>query len=101
MAGKAELVERVAELTGYPKTQVAMTYDLLFELVSEALAANDKVTIPNFGTFQISARPARVGRNPATGEPITISASRSVRSSLFLKTHLYNRYSLPNWQICL
>ncbi len=35
MAGKAELVDRVAELTGYPKTQVAMTYDLLFELMSE------------------------------------------------------------------
>jgi DNA-binding protein HU-beta len=79
MAGKAELVERVAELTGYPKTQVAMTYDLLFELVSEALVENDKVTVPNFGTFQISARPARVGRNPATGEAITISASKSVR----------------------
>jgi DNA-binding protein HU-beta len=79
MAGKAELVDRVAELTGYPKTQVAMTYDLLFELISEALTENDKVTVPNFGTFQISKRPARAGRNPATGEAITISASRSVR----------------------
>ena len=79
MAGKAEIVERVAELTGYPKTQVAMTYDLLFELVSEALAENEKVTVPNFGTFQITERPARAGRNPATGEAIKISASRSVR----------------------
>ena len=59
MAGKAELVDRVAELTGYPKTQVAMTYDLLFELMSEALAENDKITVPNFGTFQISERPLR------------------------------------------
>ena len=79
MAGKAEVVDRVAELTGYPKTQVAMTYDLLFELMSEALAENDKVAVPNFGTFQISERPARTGRNPATGEPITIAASKSVR----------------------
>ncbi len=79
MAGKAELVEKVAELTGYPKTQVAMTYDLLFELISEALVQNDKITIPNFGTFQITERPARAGRNPATGEAITIAASRSVR----------------------
>ena len=79
MAGKADVVDRIAELTGYPKTQVAMTYDLLFELVSEALIAADKVTVPNFGTFQISERPARQGRNPATGEPITISASKSVR----------------------
>ncbi len=79
MAGKAELVDRVAELTGYPKTQVAMTYDLLFELMSEGLAEDDKVTVPNFGTFQVTARPARAGRNPATGEAITISASKSVR----------------------
>ncbi len=79
MAGKAELVDRVAELTGYAKTQVAMTYDLLFELMSEALAEDDKVTVPNFGTFQVTARPARVGRNPATGEAITIAASKSVR----------------------
>ena len=79
MAGKAELVDRVAELTGYPKTQVAMIYDLLFELMSEALAEKDKVTVPNFGTFQISERPERAGRNPATGEAITIAASRSVR----------------------
>jgi DNA-binding protein HU-beta len=79
MAGKAELVDRVAELTGYAKTQVAMTYDLLFELMSEALAEDDKVTVPNFGTFQVTARPARAGRNPATGEAITIAASKSVR----------------------
>ena len=79
MAGKAEMVERVAELTGYPKTQVAMTYDLLFELMSEALAEDDKVTVPNFGTFQVTQRPARAGRNPATGEAITIAASKSVR----------------------
>mgnify|MGYP001812606632 CR=1 FL=1 len=79
MAGKAELVERVAELTGYPKTQVAMTYDLLFELMTEALAADEKITVPNFGTFQVSERPARTGRNPATGEPIEIAASKSVR----------------------
>ncbi|MEJ2581297.1 MAG: HU family DNA-binding protein [Acidobacteriota bacterium] len=79
MAGKAELVDRVAELTGYPKTQVAMTYDLLFELISESLVAGEKVTVPNFGTFQVTERPARAGRNPATGEAITIAASRSVR----------------------
>jgi DNA-binding protein HU-beta len=79
MAGKAELVERVAELTGYPKTQVAMTYDLLFELMSEALAEDDKVTVPNFGTFQVTQRPARAGRNPATGAAITIAASKTIR----------------------
>ena len=43
------------------------------------LAKGDKVAVPNFGTFQVSARPARVGRNPATGAPIQIAASKTVR----------------------
>lgn len=79
MAGKADLVDRIAELTGIPKTRVAMCYDTLFELMTEALTKGDKVTVPSFGTFMISERPSRQGRNPATGEPITIAASRTVR----------------------
>jgi DNA-binding protein HU-beta len=82
MSGKAEIVDRVAELTGYPKTQVAMTYDLLFEVMCDQLATGDKITVPNFGTFQISERPARAGRNPATGETIQIAASKGVRFKL-------------------
>jgi DNA-binding protein HU-beta len=79
MAGKAELVDRIANLTGIPKTHVAMVFDSLFDLTSDALATGDKVTVPNFGTFVVSERGARQGRNPATGQPITISASKSVR----------------------
>jgi DNA-binding protein HU-beta len=79
MAGKADMVERIAELTGYPKTHVAMTYDILFELIGEALAEDEKVAIPNFGIFQVSKRPARTGRNPATGAEIQIAASKTVR----------------------
>ena len=79
MAGKADFVDKIAELTGMPKTQVAMCYDRLFELTGEALAGGDKVTVPNFGTFQVAARPARQGRNPATGQKITIAASKTVR----------------------
>jgi DNA-binding protein HU-beta len=79
MAGKADLVERIAGLTGIPKTHVAMVYDSIFEISVEMLAEGDKVSVPNFGTFMLSERPERQGRNPATGEPITIRASKSVR----------------------
>jgi DNA-binding protein HU-beta len=79
MAGKADVVDRIAELTGIPKTRVAMCYDTLFELLGEALAKGDKVAVPNFGTFQVSSRPARTGRNPATGATIQIAASKTVR----------------------
>lgn len=79
MAGKADMVDRIAELTGMPKTRVALCYDTLFDLMSESLGKGDKVAVPNFGTFQISERPARKGRNPATGEEIKIAASKGVR----------------------
>ena len=79
MAGKADIVDRIADLTGFPKTQVALSYDTLFELVGEALAAGEKVSVPSFGAFQISERAARQGRNPATGKTITIRASKTVR----------------------
>lgn len=79
MAGKADFVDRIADLTGFPKTHVAMIYDSLFELMGEALAADDKVAVPNFGIFQVSTRPARTGRNPATGAEIQIAASKTVR----------------------
>ena len=77
MAGKAELVDRIAELTGIPKTHIAMVYDNIFDLTGEMLAEGDKVTVPNFGTFMITERPERQGRTPATGAAITISASKS------------------------
>lgn len=79
MAGKADLVDRIADLTGIPKTHVAMVYDSIFETTGELLAEGEKISVPNFGTFMISARPERQGRNPATGAPITIRASKSVR----------------------
>jgi DNA-binding protein HU-beta len=79
MAGKAELVDKIAERTGMPKTRVALCYDYLFELMGEELAKGGKVAVPNFGTFQVAERPARKGRNPATGKPIKIAASKTVR----------------------
>jgi DNA-binding protein HU-beta len=78
MAGKADVVDRIAELTGMPKTRVALCYDTLFELMGEALAAGDKVPVPNFGTFQVTHRKARTGRNPQTGAVIHIGPSKGV-----------------------
>jgi DNA-binding protein HU-beta len=78
MAGKAEVVDRIAELTGIPKTRVALCYDMVFELIGDALAAGDKVAVPNFGTFQVTERKARTGRNPQTGAVIHIGPSKGV-----------------------
>ena len=79
MIGKGDIVERVAELTGYPKTRVALVYETIFELMAEALASGEQVSVPGFGGFFVSERKARQGRNPLTGEPIQIAASKTVR----------------------
>jgi len=79
MAGKAEIINRIVELTGYPRTRVAMVYDTIFELVGEELARGENVSIPNFGTFSVSERAARQGRNPQTGEMMNIPPSKVVR----------------------
>jgi DNA-binding protein HU-beta len=78
MAGKAEVVDRIADLTGIPKTRVALCYDMVFELIGDALAHGDKVAVPNFGTFQVTERKARTGRNPQTGAVIHIGPSKGV-----------------------
>jgi DNA-binding protein HU-beta len=78
MAGKAEIVDRIADLTGIPKTRVALCYDMVFELIGDALAEGDKVAVPNFGTFQVTERKARTGRNPQTGAVIHIGPSKGV-----------------------
>jgi len=79
MAGKAEVVDKIAERTGMPKTRVALCFDYMFELMGEELAKGGKVAIPSFGTFHVAERPARKGRNPATGKQIKIAASKTVR----------------------
>jgi DNA-binding protein HU-beta len=78
MAGKADLVDQIAELTGIPKTRVALCYDMVFEMIGDALAEGDKVAVPNFGSFQVTERKARMGRNPQTGEAIHIGPSKGV-----------------------
>ncbi|MBS4750670.1 DNA-binding protein [Granulicatella sp. zg-ZJ] len=76
MANKAELVERVANETGFTKKDVAITVDALFESIQEILAAGQKVQIIGFGNFEVRERAARKGRNPQTGEEIEIKASK-------------------------
>lgn len=79
MAGKAEIVDRIAELTGYPRTRVALVYDSIFELMTETLAEGESVSVPNFGSFFVSERAARQGRNPQTGEALAIAPSKNIR----------------------
>jgi DNA-binding protein HU-beta len=73
---KAELVAKIASEAGITKSQAEKAVDGFFSAVSDALAAGDKITLVGFGTFSVSARSQREGRNPRTGAKIKIPASK-------------------------
>jgi DNA-binding protein HU-beta len=80
MASKADLVNSVLDsVDGLTRRQAAAAFEAVFEAISAALKSGDSAKIPGFGSFSVSERSARKGRNPATGEAITIKASKSVR----------------------
>ncbi|MEO5377801.1 MAG: HU family DNA-binding protein [Magnetococcus sp. DMHC-6] len=73
---KTELVDMVSEQIGLTKIQTAAAVDAVFSTIQTALANGDQVGIIGFGTFTVSARSARTGRNPQTGKPLEIAAGR-------------------------
>jgi len=75
---KVELVEAVAEKAGLTKADATRAIDATFEAITESLKKGDKVTLVGFGTFDVSKRAAREGRNPKTGEPVQIAARNAV-----------------------
>ena len=75
---KVELVEAVATATGLTKADATRAIDATFDAITEALKKGDKITLIGFGTFSVSKRDARTGRNPLTGEPVNIPARNAV-----------------------
>ena len=75
---KQELVEKMAEKAGITKADAARAVDATFEVITGALAKGDKVPLVGFGTFAVSERAAREGRNPRTGETVKIAARKAV-----------------------
>ena len=73
---KADLIERMANSAGITKTAAAVALDSLTAGITKSLKSGEKVTLVGFGTFSVSQRKARVGRNPQTGAAIRIAAKR-------------------------
>lgn len=76
---KADLIDEVAESAGVTKQQAEGVLDAFFNTTKVAVAAGDRVAWPSFGAFSTTARKARTGRNPRTGEPVKIAASTAVK----------------------
>ncbi|CAA7620669.1 HU, DNA-binding transcriptional regulator, beta subunit [Candidatus Terasakiella magnetica] len=73
---KNDLVTAVATAAGLSKADAAKAVDSVFQAITSALTSGDDVRLVGFGTFAVAARAASEGRNPRTGDKITIPASK-------------------------
>ena len=73
---KKELIERIAEEAGTPRSEAQRYFEAFEEVVTEALKAGEEVQITGFGKFSVRQREAREGRNPQTGQKMKIAAQK-------------------------
>jgi integration host factor subunit alpha len=76
---KAEIVQRIVQETVYTSAQAAKAVEAIFAVIKTDLQQGGPVILRRFGTLQVRAKRARIGRNPKTGDPAAIAARRVVR----------------------
>ena len=74
---KSELINALAAKTEFTKKDAEKSLNAFIEVINENLAKGEKIQLVGFGTFEVKNRPARVARNPRTGEEIKIAASKA------------------------
>lgn len=78
---KSELIDAIATKADVTKAVAARSLDAVMASIQDALVSGDTVSLIGFGNFSVAARPARTGRNPKTGEPMEIAASKTAKFS--------------------
>lgn len=76
---QAELIAAIAGMSGAKQTTVKEVLAAMSTITRDAMTRGDELTLPGIGKMTVKDRPARTGRNPATGESIEIPAKRTVR----------------------
>jgi DNA-binding protein HU-beta len=79
MAGKGDVINAIAEQAGISKKEASAAFDAFVNYISDSCQRGERCAIPGLGSFNVSQRKAREGRNPRTNERITIPASKNVR----------------------
>ena len=74
---KTELIAKVADVAGMTKVDATKAVDAVADVVTATLRRGGKVTWTGFGTYEVRSRAARMGRNPQTGAPLHIAASKT------------------------
>ncbi|MCD6151208.1 MAG: integration host factor subunit alpha [Deltaproteobacteria bacterium] len=87
---KADIVETIYEKVGLSKRESARIVDMIFDIIKGELENGENIKLSGFGSFAVRDKNARRGRNPQTGEEITISARRvlSFKPSNVLRKHI-------------
>lgn len=76
---KADLVNRVTEVSQVPRVKAALAVDTIFESMKDALKEGKRIELRGFGVFQVRDRKKGIGRNPKTGVEVPISSGKTVR----------------------
>ncbi|HLN72625.1 MAG: HU family DNA-binding protein [Methylococcaceae bacterium] len=76
---KAQLIDAIAEKAGLTKADAKKSLDAFVEATSDALKNGDRVALIGFGSFSVTSRSARSGRNPQSGQTITIPEKKVVK----------------------
>jgi DNA-binding protein HU-beta len=76
---KNDLIQQLSDRSGLQKTDAAKAVDGVFDLITDALKSGDEVRLTGFGVFVVASRAGGKGRNPQTGEEITIKPSKQPR----------------------
>lgn len=79
MAGKADVINAIADQAGISKKEAAAAFDAFVAYISDSCQRGERCAVPGLGSFSVSHRKAREGRNPRSGEAISIPASKNVR----------------------
>jgi DNA-binding protein HU-beta len=74
---RSELIDAASQASGLSKSQTTKVLDSIIDNISDAVQKGDRVSLSGFGTFERRERAARTGRNPQTGEPLEVAASKT------------------------
>ena len=76
---KQDLIQRVVERTGHPRTKAERAVDAIFGSMKQTLIAGERIELRGFGVFTVKPRKTGIGRNPRTGAEVSISPGKAVR----------------------
>jgi len=76
---KQDLIQRIVERTGLPRTKAEDAVDAIFDAMKKTLIAGDRIELRGFGVFTVKPRKTGIGRNPRTGTEVSIAPGKAVR----------------------